>query len=139
MIRTILSVAILTSFIGLTALKADPSPNSTSSPSKKKETPPAPTAKTNSSKTPTVTPAQPLPEGWSLVNGTWMHSDGYKLVNGQVMRIGNQTHKRPPKPPTQAELNAAKTKTTPNAAATKATERERNSRVIPASQTGTHL
>ncbi|HKP92504.1 MAG TPA: hypothetical protein VJS88_01310, partial [Chthoniobacterales bacterium] len=85
----------------------------------------------------------PLKEGWSLVNGVWMHSDGYKFVNGQVIRTGSQTHKRAPKPPTKAEMEAAtKKKGPPTAAelaAEKAAERQRNLAPRRASQTGTHL
>jgi hypothetical protein len=128
MIRTILSIALLASF-GAAPLKANPSPNRRKGTTK--------TAKT----TPKVVPAAPLKEGWSLVNGTWTHSDGYKLVNGAVIRTGTQTHKKPPKPPTKTEMDAATkkpaTKTDP--AAAKTTEREQNLRQIPASQTGTHL
>ena len=130
MIRTILSIALLTSFVAAT-LKADP-PST-----QKKET-------TKKSKTVLkVVPATPLKEGWSLVNGIWTHSDGYQFVNGQVMRVGNQTHKKPPKPPTKAEMDAARKKAAPkspaDAAAAKATERERNLTPRPTSQTGTHL
>ena len=130
MIRTILSIALLTSFVAAT-LKADP-PST-----QKKET-------TKKSKTVLkVVPATPLTEGWSLVNGIWTHSDGYQFVNGQVMRVGNQTHKKPPKPPTKAEMDAARKKAAAkshaDAAATKTTDREKNLRQIPASQTGTHL
>ena len=130
MIRTILSIALLTSFVAAT-LKADPPSN------KKKET-------TKKSKTvPKIVPATPLTEGWSLVNGIWTHSDGYQFVNGQVIRVGNQTHKKPPKPPTKAEMDAARKKAAAkshaDAAATKTIDREKNLRQIPASQTGTHL
>lgn len=130
MIRTILSIAFLTSFVAAT-LKADPPSN------KKKE-------KTKTSKTLLkVVPATPLTEGWSLVNGIWTHSDGYQFVNGQVMRVGNQTHKKLPKPPTKAEMDAARKKAAAkshaDAAAAKTTDREKNLRQIPASQTGTHL
>jgi len=128
MIRTILSIALLASFVAA-PLNAHPSPN------RRKET--TKTAKT----TPKVVPAAPLKEGWSLVHGTWIHSDGYKLVNGAVIRTGTQTHKKPPKPPTRTEMDASTkkpaTKTDP--AAAKTTEREQNLRQIPASQTGTHL
>jgi hypothetical protein len=134
MIRTILSIAVLSSFLGAAALKADPSPTPNSSSSKnKKET--KPLLK--------VVPAPPLKPGWSLVNGVWMHSDGYKLTNGEVERVGNQTHKKPPKPPTKAEMEAATKKPSPKtpaeAAAAKAAERERNLAPRPAPQTGTHL
>jgi hypothetical protein len=133
MIRTILSIAVLTSF-AVAALKADPAPAQNSASSKtKKET------KTASK----LVPAPPLKPGWSLANGVWMHSDGYKLVDGQVQRVGNQTHKKPPKPPTKAEMDAAlkkpSAKTPAEAAAAKAAERERNLAPRPAPQTGTHL
>jgi hypothetical protein len=87
-------------------------------------------------------PAAPLPEGWNYIKGEWIHSDGYKYVNGQVIRTTAQTHKRPPKPPSKALLNSVKTKPAPtpaDSAAAKAAERERNLRTRPASQTGTHL
>ncbi len=77
-----------------------------------------------------------------MVNGVWVHSDGYKFVNGQVVRNSPQTHKAAPKPPTQAELNAAAKKgpKTPAQLATdKAAERERNLTPRPAPQTGSHL
>jgi hypothetical protein len=77
------------------------------------------------------------------VKGEWIHSDGYKYVNGQVTRTGVRTQKRPPNPPSKALLNSVKTKPTatpvPNSAAAKAAERERNLRTQPASQTGSHL
>ena len=121
MIRTILSIAVLSSFV-IGTLQADP-------PSKKK-----------SNQVPKVAPAAPLREGWSLVNGVWTHSDGYQFVKGQVLRVGTQTHKKPPKPPTKAEMDAAMKK--PKAvdpAAAKAAEREKNLTPRPAPQTGTHL
>ena len=133
MIRTILSIAVLTTFIGAAALKGNPSPTRHSSSSKnKKETKAALK----------VVPAAPLKPGWSLVNGIWNHSDGYKLVDGEVIRVGNQTHKRPPKPPSKTEMDAAKNtrpQTPADAAAKKAAEREKNLTPRPASQTGTHL
>jgi hypothetical protein len=130
MIRTILSIAVLTSFVAA-QLEADPPSN------RKQKT-------TKKSKTALkIVPAPELKEGWSLVNGTWTHSDGYQFVKGQVIRVGTQTHKKPPKPPTKAEMDAATKKSAPktsaNPASAKATERERNLRQIPASQTGTHL
>jgi hypothetical protein len=123
MIRTILSIAVLSSFVTAT-LQAEP-------PSKKK-----------SSLVPKLAPAAPVKEGWSLVNGVWTHSDGYQFVKGQVLRVGTQTHKKPPKPPTKAEMDAAMKKPAPkkvDPAATKAAEREKNLTPHPAPQTGTHL
>jgi hypothetical protein len=126
MIRTILSIIVLTSFVAA-PLKADPHSNSKKGTTKKSET------------TLKIVPAPELKEGWSLVNGTWTHSDGYKFVNGQVMRIGTQTHKKPPKPPTKAEMDAATKKTAPKTPADAAAQRERNLAPRPASQTGTNL
>jgi hypothetical protein len=123
MIRTILSIAVLASFVTAT-LQADP-------PSKKKSKPIL-----------NVTPAAPPKEGWSLVKGVWTHSDGYQFVKGQVLRVGTQTHKKPPKPPTKAEMDAAVKKPASKAvdpAAAKTAEREKNLTPRPAPQTGTHL
>ena len=132
MIRTVLSIAVLTSFAGAAALKADPSPANSVSAKNKNETKTAPK----------IVPVVPLKPGWSLVNGVWTHSDGYQFVKGRVTRVGTQTHKKPPKPPTKAEMDAATkkpSKNSTNPAAAKTTEREQNLRQIPAPQTGTHL
>ena len=129
MIRTILSFAVLASLIATPALKADPA-------SQKKK---------SSSKTlPKIEPATPLASGWSYSNGLWTHVDGYKLVKGQVVRSGVQTHKKAPPPPTKAEMDAVMkkkpaTKTPAEIAAEKSAQRERNLAPRPASQTGTHL
>jgi hypothetical protein len=136
MIRTILSLAVFVTLATAIPLKAEPAPN------KKVKKRPITSSRTNTNSK--VVPATPLTEGWSLVNGTWIHSDGYKFVKGQVIRTGSQTHKRPPKPPTQVEMQAAtkKKKGPPTAAeiaAEKAAERERNLTPRPAPQTGTHL
>ena len=135
MLKKTIVLLLLSSLAGVVALNAEPAPNSKkqTSRNKKKETVSA------------IVPAKPLPEGWSLVNGVWMHSDGYKFVQGQIIRTGAQTHKRPPKPPTQAQIDAATKKnirrapTAAEIAAAKAAERERNLRPRPASQTGSHL
>jgi hypothetical protein len=134
MLKKTIALLILSSFIGGVALSAEPAPSS-----KKKST-----QKPKKEATAVMTPAQPLPEGWSLVNGVWMHSDGYKFVQGQIVRTGGQTHKRPPKPPTKAQMDAAMKRnrapqTAAEIAATKAAERERNLRPRPASQTGSNL
>jgi hypothetical protein len=127
MIRTILSFAVLTSLVATAAL-AEPSPSKT---------------KKHRNAVPKVAPAAPLKSGWSLVNGVWTHSEGYQFVKGQVVRVGTQTHQKPPPPPTKAEMEAATkkpaTKTPAQIAADKAAERERNLAPRPAPQTGTHL
>jgi len=128
MIRTILSLALLVSLAASPALKADP-------PSKKKKT---------SRSTSKVEPVTPTASGWLYNNGVWTHVDGYKLVKGQVVRSGIQTHTKAPPPPTKAEMDAVMkkkpaAKTAAEIAAEKAAQRDRNLRQIPASQTGTHL
>jgi hypothetical protein len=137
MLKKLIALLVFSSFT-IVAVKAEPTPT------------PATTAQRQSSKkikkepAIKVVPATPLKDGWSLVNGVWMHSDGYKFVKGQVVRTGTQTHKRPPKPPTQAEMDAVTKKkkgppTPAEIAAEKAAERERNLRPRPASQTGSNL
>jgi hypothetical protein len=128
MIRTILSLAVLASFTVAAPLQAEPSPKKESS--KKKQTV-------------KIVPTAPLKSGWSLVNGVWTHSDGYQFVKGQVIRVGTQTHKKPPLPPTKAEMDAAMKKpqgpkTPAQIAAEKEAARQRNLRPIPAPQTGFH-
>ena len=130
MIRTILSIVLL-SALATASLQADP--KSRKKPQKNKQT--------STSKTVATTP---LASGWSYSNGVWTHVDGYKLVNGQVMRSGIQTHKKAPNPPTKAEMDAAlkkanAPKTAAQAAEEKAAQRERNLTPKPAPQTGSHF
>jgi hypothetical protein len=131
MIHKIFLVVAFTSIASMVTVQAEP-------PAKQKKT-----SHTKTDATSKVIPAAPLVGGWTLTNGVWVHSDGYKFVNGSVIRTGTQTHKPPPKPPTQAQLDAAKKKSAPpsakDAAAEKAAERERNLTPKPAPQTGTHL
>ena len=93
---------------------------------------------------PTDEAATPLASGWSYANGVWTHVDGYKLVNGHVVRSGVQTYKKAPPPPTKAEMDAVmkkKTaaKTAAELAAEKEAQRQRNLAPRPAPQTGSHL
>jgi len=91
-----------------------------------------------------ITPKS-LTAGWHNINGEWLHSDGYKYVDGRVVKLKKQTnvHARPPKPPSAELLKSARTTpaATPaqNSAAAKAAEKERNLRPRPAPQTGSHL
>jgi hypothetical protein len=132
--RNIPCLSVLTTLVAAVSLHAEPTPSADRAPSK-------PSAKTNTA--PKSVPSPPLVEGWNYVKGEWIHSDGYKYVDGQVIRTGAQTHKRPPKPPAKALLNSMKIKPTPTpvpgSAAAKAAEKERNLRQRPASQTGSHL
>jgi hypothetical protein len=137
--RTILRLIVLTHLVAAISLLAEPTPSADRTPSK--------TAKSQKSaaktSVPKSVPSSPLVEGWNYVNGEWIHSGGYKYVNGNVIRTGAPTFGRPPRPPTKALLNSVKTKPAPtpvpDSAAAKAAEIERNKRVRPAPQTGTHL
>jgi len=134
MLKKIIVLFVFSSFIGILALHAEPSSTSKKRSSKK----------TKKETAPLIAPAKPLPEGWSLVDGVWTHSDGYKFVKGQLFRTGTHTHKRPPSPPTKAQMDAALKRNRPpqtaaEIAAAKAAERERNLRPRPAPQTGSHL
>ena len=128
MIRKIFSLIVLTTLAAAVSLNAEPASR---------------IKRTSKKSAPKIVPATPLAEGWNNVNGEWIHSDGYKYVNGQVIRTGSQTHKVPPKPPTAALLKSAKPKATPtpdpNSATAKAAEKERNLRPRPAPQTGSNL
>ncbi|HEX8898021.1 MAG TPA: hypothetical protein VF751_04935 [Chthoniobacterales bacterium] len=135
MIRTILSVAVLAIFAMTAVLKGEPSRTNVSSMKGKRRT-----AKT----VPKLEPVTPLKTGWSLVDGVWTHSDGYQFVKGQVIRVGTQTHKKPPQPPTKAEMDAAtkmkkRSKSASEIESERAAQRERNLAPRPAPQTGTHL
>jgi hypothetical protein len=138
--RNILRLIVPTTLIAAVPLLAEPTPSADRTPSKNANSKKAP-AKIDA--VPKSVPAAPLVEGWNYVKGEWIHSDGYKYVNGKVTPTGTQTYKRPPKPPSKALLNSVKIKTTPTpapgSAAEKAAEKERNLRPIPASQTGTRL
>ena len=129
MIRTTLSLALITTFAVTAIVKAEP---------------PASSKKRKTNSIAKVEAATPLPSGWTYANGVWTHVDGYKLVNGQVVRTGNQTHKKVPPPPTKAEMEAAMkkkpgVKSAAEIAAEKEAQRQRNLAPRPASQTGTHL
>ena len=130
MIRIILSIAILTA-LAAASVQADPKTSKKSSSRKNRET-------TKTVATTSVT------SGWSYTNGVWTHVDGYKLVDGKVVRSGVQTHKPAPAPPTKTEMDAVMKKlnapkTAAQLAADKAAQRERNLAPKPAPQTGSHF
>ena len=139
MTRSILSLIVLTTLAAGGSLNAEPTPSGdrNSSRNAKKIESQKPQARTDAvSKIP---PLPPLAEGWNYVKGEWIHSDGYKYVNGQVIRTGAQTQKRAPKPPSRSLLNSVRIKPTPSPAPNRAAEIERNKRPRPAPQTGSNL
>jgi hypothetical protein len=142
-IRNILFLVGLTTFAAAVTLTAEPTPSAERPSSKNVKKVESQKSETKPNASAKIVPALPLAEGWNYVKGEWVHSDGYKYVNGRVIRAGAATHKSPPKPPSKALLNSVKAKLTPspdpNSAAAKAAEKERNTRPRPASQTGTHL
>ena len=143
MTRSILSLIALTALAAGGSLNAEPTQTAERNSSTKanKRASQRPQAKPDTASK--IQPATPLAEGWNYVKGEWIHSDGYKYLKGQIVRTGAQTHKKPPKPPSQALLNSVRTRSAPspdpNSAAAKAAEIERNKRPRPAPQTGTNL
>ena len=133
MTRNILLLILLATLATPASLSAEPTPSPNRS-SRKNE---------KKADAGPKTVASPSGEGWKYVKGEWIHPDGYKYVNGQMYRIGAQTHKNPPRPPSRALLDSVKARPTPtpdrNSPAAKAAEKERNLQQRPASQTGTHL
>jgi len=86
--------------------------------------------------------------GWSYFKGEWIHPDGYKYVEGQVLRTTAKAGKTVPQPPGKlAQENARKltpaaTSAQDNAkttAKTAAETRRKNLIPIPVPQTGSHL
>jgi len=132
MTRNILSLIVLTALVAGVSLNAEPTPSAERT-----------SSKSANRVAPKTVPAPPAAGGWSYVKGEWVHVDGYKYVNSQLIRTGAPTHKRPPKPPSKALLNSVKIKPAPTpvpgSAAAKAAEKERNLRPTPTSQTGSHL
>lgn len=113
---------------------------------------PTPGPKRNSAKTekmrgPQETVAQSA-NGWMFVNGEWTHPEGYKFVNGKILRTTARTGKAFPKPPGKLALEnpdklTAKANPAPNSAKTeaerKAAEVRKNLQPRPAPQTGSNL
>jgi hypothetical protein len=85
--------------------------------------------------------------GWSYVKGEWVHPDGYKYVNGKVLRTTARPGHAFPKPPGKLALENAQRLPAKNAAPANtktpaekaAEERQKNLEPRPAPQTGTHL
>jgi hypothetical protein len=133
--RTLLFLAAFTSFT--IALQAAPTPT------------PNPKRTSNKSEK-TVRAEETLAQsanGWSYVKGEWVHPEGYKFVNGKILRTTARAGQAFPKPPGKLALENAQ-KLAPKAnqpdssktAAEKAAETKRkNLEPRPAPQTGTHL
>ena len=114
---------------------------------KKKRT----SAKTQSTQSQAATPAAlaASANGWTYVNGEWTHPEGYRYVNGQILRTTAKAGRPAPAPPgTLALENAAKlaprTKPVPagsnaKAAAAKPAPTPRKIQPLPAPQTGSHM
>ena len=94
--RNILSVITLTTFVAAISLSAESAAGAdrTSRKNANKVQSQKPQANPNASAK--IAPDAPLAEAWNYVKGEWIHSDGYKYVNGQVIRTGTQTrfHRR---------------------------------------------
>jgi hypothetical protein len=90
--------------------------------------------------------------GWTYLNGEWIHPDGYKFVNNKVLRTTAIAGKMFPKPPGKLALDNPTRLTAPakspatkpapekKTEAEKALEaRRKNLEPRPAPQTGSHL
>jgi hypothetical protein len=116
---------------------------------------PTPHPKRTSPKTDKKERAQPTSNdlaqsanGWSYVKGEWVHPEGYKFVNGKVLRTTARLGKPVPMPPGKLALEnpqklTPKTNSAPESAKTEAEKaaetRRKNLTPLPASQTGSHL
>ncbi len=137
--RTVLFLAAFTSFT--IALQASPTP--------------APHRKHTSTKSENKSGGQKTvsdevalsANGWSYVKGEWVHPDGYKYVNGKVLRTTARLGRAFPKPPGKLALDNAEKLTpksaprqdTKTAAEKAAEDRRKNLTPTAAPQTGTHL
>jgi hypothetical protein len=90
--------------------------------------------------------------GWTYVNGQWVHPDGYKFVYNKIVRTTATTGRAYPEPPGKlAQENPAKLAPRTNSAAAPSPEdvrvaaekaaevRRKNLTPRPAPQTGSHL
>ncbi len=86
--------------------------------------------------------------GWTYAKGEWVHPEGYKFVDGKVLRTTAKTGRAFPKPPGKLALENAQKLTPKNtpapinsqSAAEKAAEaRRKNLTPTAAPQTGTHM
>ncbi len=107
-------------------------------------------AKSSQSQSITAAALAESANGWIYVNREWVHPEGYKFVDGQVLRTTAKMGRPAPKPPGKLALeNAQKLAPRNNpspsaaeaakAAAEKAAAERRKPWVRPASQTGTRL
>ena len=86
--------------------------------------------------------------GWTYVNGEWVHPDGYKYVNGKILRTTARAGRAFPKAPGRLALANAQQLTpktnpapanTKTAAETAAEAKRKNLQPRPAPQTGSHF
>jgi hypothetical protein len=124
-----------------TELRAEP-------PGKTDRTRTSSSAKKTTDRSPTRAQLIESANGWMYVNGEWVHPEGYKFVNNQIIRTTAKTGKSVPRPPgklalenpTKLKSAIAPSKDDAKTAAEKAVEKRRkNLEPRPASQTGTHL
>ena len=133
--RTLLFLLAFTSFS--IALHAAPTPASS---------PKRTSSKSEKMIAPEETVAQSA-NGWTYVKGEWIHPEGYKFVNGKILRTTARTGKAFPKPPGKLALENAQKLTpkptpapdTKTAAQKAAEERRKNMAPRPAPQTGSNL
>jgi hypothetical protein len=111
---------------------------------------PTPGPTTSNTRAKTTRPTEIIAQsanGWTYVKGEWIHPDGYKFVNGKILRTTARAG-RHPKPPGKLALEnpqllAPKPGPAPEIAKTeaerKAEIKRKNLETRPAPQTGSHL
>jgi hypothetical protein len=139
--RAVFLVVAAVFLLSDTGLRAEP-------PGKSERTRSSSSAKKTTDRSPTRAQLLESANGWMYVNGEWVHPDGYKFLNNQIIRTTAKTGKSVPRPPgklalenpTKLKSATAPAKDDAKTAAEKAAEtRRKNLEPRPASQTGTHL
>jgi hypothetical protein len=103
-------------------------------------------ARTEKSRNTTANALLESANGWNYVKGEWVHPQGYKFVNGKILRTTAKYGQPLPKPPGKLALEnpqkltqQSKSIATQSEAEKKAEERRKNLQPRPAPQTGSHM
>ncbi len=141
--RSVSLIALIAGLVGFAInVPADPPKHSSNK-----------TEKTSTTTTRTSYEVIQSANGWTNVKGEWVHPEGYKFVNGTILRTTARPGRTVPRPPGKLAL-ANPDKLTPEAVAAsevasksvaektasdKAAERARNLAPRPAPQTGSNI
>jgi hypothetical protein len=145
--RSLTLIAVITGVAGFGInVPADPPSNSSKQSANK-------TAKISTTATRTSHDAVQSANGWTNIKGEWVHPDGYKFVNGKILRTTARPGRTVPTPPGKLALahpdqvtpeavaasEVATKSTAEKTASDKASERARNLAPRPAPQTGSNI